>query len=88
MARISGENVAQTRTVYVKITDRRARKEGDTRVVSARSNGAVKTWKTRPEDFRAPFKYGLRDCFYITPDNARFFFTTEAEAREEGEVYN
>jgi hypothetical protein len=88
MARISGENIGQAQTVYVKITDRRARKQGDTRVVSARSNGAVKTWKTRPGQFRAPFKYGLYEYFYVTPENARFFFTTEEEARDQGEVYN
>lgn len=35
-----------------------------------RVNGAVKFWKTRPDDFRIPVKYGLRDCFYITPSNA------------------
>jgi hypothetical protein len=40
------------------------------RVVTARRNGAVKTWITRPEDFSAPFKYGLRDAFRVEPHNA------------------
>lgn len=35
-----------------------------------RSNGKCRTWKTRPEGFRLPVKYGLRTCFYITEQNA------------------
>lgn len=33
------------------------------------SNGKLKTWKTRPNDFQLPVKYGIRQCFYITPSN-------------------
>lgn len=36
----------------------------------ARINGRCKTWKTRPDEFRLPMKYGLKQCFYITEDNA------------------
>jgi hypothetical protein len=36
----------------------------------ARVNGACKTWKTRPDEFRLPMKYGLRECCYITEANA------------------
>ena len=28
-------------------------------------NGKTKTWKTRPQEFKIPVKYGLRQCFYI-----------------------
>lgn len=35
-----------------------------------RANGKCKIWKTRPHEFRLPVKYGLRECFYITNDNA------------------
>ena len=35
-----------------------------------RVNGACKVWKTRPNEFRLPVKHGLKDCFYITEDNA------------------
>ena len=35
-----------------------------------RVNGKCKTWKTRPDEFRLPVKYGLRECFYITQNNA------------------
>ena len=33
--------------------------------VRARRNGKTKTWKTRPDRFKIPVKYGLRECFYI-----------------------
>lgn len=36
-----------------------------------RVNGKCQIWKTRPDDFRLPVKYGLKQCFYITPDNAK-----------------
>jgi len=45
-------------------------KNADGTPVRARVNGKCKTWKTRPDDFRLPVKYGLRDCFYLTPENA------------------
>ena len=35
-----------------------------------RVNGKCKTWKTRPNEFRLPVKYGLNGCFYITEENA------------------
>lgn len=48
--------------------------------LECRANGVCKTWKTRPSDFRLPVKYGLRDCFYITPDNAHEWCATLEEA--------
>ena len=42
----------------------------DNTPMRCRVNGKIKTWKTRPDDFRLPVKYGLRICFYITPENA------------------
>lgn len=44
--------------------------KGGMGAIRCRVNGKCKTWKTRPNDFRLPVKYGLRECFYITPDNA------------------
>lgn len=35
------------------------------------ANGKLKTWKTRPNDFQLPVKYGVRQCFYITPSNVK-----------------
>ena len=34
-----------------------------------RKSGALKTWKTRPGQFRQPVKYGLRTSFYMIPEN-------------------
>lgn len=34
-----------------------------------RKSGALKTWKTRPGQYRQPVKYGLRTSFYLTPEN-------------------
>lgn len=48
----------------------RTARNADGSPVRARANGRVKTWKTRPAEFRLPVKYGLRECFYITPENA------------------
>lgn len=43
-------------------------KNADGTPLRCRVNGKCKTWKTR-QDFRLPVKYGLRECFYITPKN-------------------
>ena len=48
--------------------------------VECRTNGKCKVWKTRPDDFQLPVKYGLRDCFYITPHNAGDWLTAEQVA--------
>ena len=38
--------------------------------LKVRRNGATKTWKTRPNEFKVPVKYGLYEYAYITQDNA------------------
>lgn len=38
-----------------------------------RRNGTTQTWKTRPDEFRIPVKYGLRSYDQITQDNASQF---------------
>lgn len=45
-------------------------KNRDGTPMRVRVNGACKTWKTRPQQFKLPVKYGIRDCGYI--DN--FYF--------------
>jgi hypothetical protein len=45
-------------------------RNADGTAVRCRANGRCKTWVTRPDDWRLPVKYGLRQCFYITPTNA------------------
>lgn len=42
-----------------------------------RRNGQTQTWVTRPNDFKVPIKYGLRDYTYITQDNAHEFHRAE-----------
>lgn len=51
----------------------------DGTAVRCRVTGACKTWKTRPEDFKLPVKYGLKMSFYITPANAKDWLTEEPE---------
>lgn len=40
-------------------------KNADGTCVRWRVNGAVKTWKTRPNEFRVPVKHGMYDFGYI-----------------------
>jgi hypothetical protein len=47
----------------------------DTRIEHWRRNGETKTWKTRPDEFRVPIKYGMRSCSYLTNWNAGDFHT-------------
>jgi hypothetical protein len=39
--------------------------------LKARRNGKTQTWKTRPNDFKIPVKYGLYDYFYIDQNNCK-----------------
>lgn len=41
--------------------------------VRCRSNGAIKTWVRHPDHFRLPVKHGLKQCFYLTPENAPYW---------------
>lgn len=44
-----------------------------------RTNGKCQTWKTRPEDFRLPIKYGFNGPYSeVTPRNADLFHTADA----------
>lgn len=45
-------------------------KNKDGTPLRARRNGATKTWKTRPDEFKVPVKHGLYTTFYITNENA------------------
>lgn len=38
-----------------------------------RANGKCQTWKTRPDEFKLPIKYGLREYGYLTHENAHLF---------------
>ena len=60
-----------TQLAYRTIFHHTTYKNADGTPVRCRVNGQCKVWKTRPTEFRLPVKYGLRDCFYITQDNAK-----------------
>lgn len=56
------------------------------KVARCRVSGKVKTWKTRPLDWKIPVKYGLYENAYIgttfdAEDPSRFFLT-EDEVKE------
>lgn len=48
----------------------RTENNADGTPVRARVNGAIKLWKTRPNDWRLPMKHGLYECFYIGVSNS------------------
>lgn len=43
-----------------------------------RRSGRTQTWKTRPDEFRVPIKYGLYKSHEITEHNAGAFHTADA----------
>ncbi len=59
------------------------------KVTSCRRSGATKTWKTRPDHFRVPVKYGMYESGEVTHDNASEWHTAEncpLMAQPSGEV--
>jgi hypothetical protein len=49
-------------------------KNADGTPVRVRVTGKCKTWKTRPDEFRLPFKYGLYQYGYIDEVNKDEWF--------------
>jgi hypothetical protein len=47
----------------------RIARNADGSPVRCRKSGRMQTWKTRPEDFSQPVKYGLKESFRLTPAN-------------------
>ena len=47
----------------------RTRRNADGTPMRVRVNGACKTWKTRPAEFRLPIKHGLNSCGAIDETN-------------------
>lgn len=45
-------------------------KNADGSAMRCRASGKCQTWKTRPNEFKLPVKYGLYNSFYITETNA------------------
>lgn len=50
-----------------------ALKNADGTPIRCRVNGKCKTWKTWPDEFRLPVKYGLKSCFYIDNSNCHLW---------------
>lgn len=72
---------AMTGSRFYHTTLRYKRRGKDTNEpIECRANGKCKTWKTRPNEFRLPVKYGMKECFYITQDNAHEWCATKDEA--------
>jgi hypothetical protein len=61
-----------------------ATKNADGTPLRARVNGKCRTWKKLPDEFMLPMKHGLRDCFYITHNNADEWCITECAVVVEG----
>lgn len=81
MATIDAASIGTADRIYVRVLDTRARaKTGSTRIISARASGAVKTWKTRPGEFRRPYKYGMYESFALTEANAHCWHDSAASA--------
>lgn len=52
-------------------------------------NGALKTWKTRPNEYRLPVKHGLRGYGEVTPDTiSQFHLESECPLNKDGPVGN
>ena len=45
-------------------------KGSDKQPIRCRATGKCQIWKTRPDDFKLPVKFGMYNSFYITPANA------------------
>jgi hypothetical protein len=48
-------------------------KNKDNTPCRVRRSGKTQTWKTRPDEFKIPVKYGLYQSLYITQNNAHEF---------------
>lgn len=42
-----------------------------------RRTGKTQTWKTRPNEFKVPVKYGLYESTYITHENCHLWQTED-----------
>jgi hypothetical protein len=51
-----------------------------------RASGKCQTWKTRPDDFKLPVKYGMYESLYITPANAALFITEQEYQDRKGQA--
>lgn len=64
ISRKNCETLSYRQTLYHRFV-----RNADGTALRCRINGAVKTWATRPNDFRIPVKSALRGYGYITQQN-------------------
>ena len=62
-------NIAKTLKGGTELRHKTLKNADGVSAVRCRVNGKCKTWKTKLTDFKLPVKYGLKECFYITPEN-------------------
>jgi hypothetical protein len=67
--------VSRGQTLYASIYQ-----NADGTPLRARVNGKLRTWKRQPGYYELPVKQGLRNCFYITPESAPYWFVSEEGA--------
>lgn len=60
----------KTEILTAKNFEHKTLRNADGSPMRCRASGKVQTWKTRPNEFKLPVKYGLYNSFYITQDNA------------------
>jgi hypothetical protein len=58
----------------------RSMRNADGTPLRVRVTGKCKTWAKKPEEFKLPVKYGLRDSSYITERNSIDWCTIETAA--------
>ena len=54
-------------------------RNADSTPLRARVNGKIKLWKHRPEFYMLPMKHGLKDRFYLEPNNERFWYDSRVQ---------
>ena len=60
-------------------------RNADGTALRVRKNGKVKTWKSRPDEWRMPVKYGLKKCFYVDHNSAGEWLLADPTEEEETE---
>jgi len=68
---VTKEQALTAREFTFKISNPNNKHYGEIR--KCRRNGKTQIWKTRPNEFKIPVKYGLYEYFYITHENAGDF---------------
>lgn len=72
---ITKEQALTLNEFWLEITNPRHKRFGQR--ARFRRNGKTQTWKTRPNDFKVPVKYGLYEFDYVTNENANLWFDKE-----------